>query len=85
MKNRNSENLKVLKRIVGHDLYMEIVKEFGGGPPIYINDWGKGFTSKKDRDGSIRSDYYQQGLSVDDIAEKYDLTKSTVYKIIEHR
>ncbi len=84
MKNRNSENLKVLKRIVGHDLYMQIVKEFGGGPPLYVNDWGKGFTSKEDRDRAIRSDYYDQGLSVYDLAEKYNLTRSTVYKIIEH-
>lgn len=85
MKNRNSENLKVLKRIVGHDLYMQIVKEFAGGPPLYVNAWGKGFTSKKDRDSAIRTDYFEHGLSVNDIAEKYDLTKSTVYKIIEQR
>lgn len=80
--NKNTENLKVIKTIVGDELFNAIVQRLLG-ETIYIADYN-GFSSKEERNTAIKNDFFC-GMSYEAIAEKYGLHPSTVYKITETR
>ena len=80
--NRNTENLKTIKNIVGDDLFHLIIRCLPG-ETVYFADYS-GYSSKSERDAAIKRDYYR-GLSYQDITKKYGLHPSTVYRIVEKR
>lgn len=77
--NKNSENLQALKDIVGVELF-RVITERLPGETIYIAR----FASKEERDREIRKDFYH-GLSVPELAKKYELSTCSIYKITEQR
>ncbi|MFV0466737.1 MAG: hypothetical protein ACK5ML_11765 [Lachnospiraceae bacterium] len=80
MANKNTENLKKLREIVGFEQF-KIITQLMPGEHLHISDWG-GFISKEERDAAILKDLYQ-GMGILQIANKYGLGAHTIYKITE--
>lgn len=79
-KTNNQLHLEVLKDITGDEIFNTIVSVLGGSrisipKCIYSVD-------KDKRNKSIIKEY-ERGVSVIDLAVKYDLNPSQIYKIIE--
>lgn len=75
--------LAVLREIVGNEAYKEIICRLGGSTIYFPNnvEW----TSKEERNVDLRNDFYSGRFDVTELAIKYNLSISTVYKIIQHR
>lgn len=70
-----------LKGILGEELYSKVLEEMAG-TTLYFptnHEWH----DKELRNISLREDYYCGRYSVGDLAQKYDISISRVYKIIE--
>lgn len=78
----NEVNLKLLESITGSEVFKQILEAFPG-ERLYIPGRGE-FTSKQERNNAIRRDFYN-GVDVDDLAEKYKLSSTSVYRIINDR
>lgn len=68
---------------MGKDKYMQIIQQLGGNTIYFPNDveW----TSKDERNMELRNDFYSGRYEVSEIAMKYGLSVSTVYKIIQRK
>lgn len=75
----NQKKLDRLKKRVGAGIFQQIMDEFSG-EKIYFSFAGE--TDARDR--SIQADY-DAGLSIDDICDKYQLSRSRVYDLIRIR
>ena len=75
----NEVNLKLLESITGSEVFKQILEAFR----LYIPGRGE-FTSKQERNNAIRRDFYN-GVDVDALAEKYKLSATSVYRIINDR
>ena len=78
----NEVNLKLLESITGTEVFKQILEAFPG-ERLYIPGRGE-FTSKQERNNAIRRDFYN-GADVDALAEKYKLSATSVYRIINDR
>jgi len=72
--------LKTLKNLIGKEDYQSICNVFAGERIIFPKD--PEYLDKDDRNQRIRNDY-DSGVSVPDLKEKYDLSVSQIYNIIE--
>lgn len=75
--NNNQVALQVLKEHVGEEMFNELTESLAGAT-IY-------FTNRKDlkeRNRCIRQDF-ESGISYDELAEIYKLSKSRIYTIVE--
>lgn len=80
----NSQNaLKQLRELVGDALYERILTELGGST-VYFPANGTP-TEREERNLQIKDDYYSGNYEVSDLARKYDLSISRIYKIIQTR
>ncbi len=75
--------LDIIRDIVGKEKYREIIQQLGGSTVYFPNDieW----ISKYERNMELRNDFYSGRYEVSEIAVKYNLSISTVYKIIQRR
>jgi Mor family transcriptional regulator len=80
--NKNVENLQILKNIVGCDQFNVIVERLTG-EHIYFNKRAVS-PSKAERDVAIKDDFFG-GLSTTELADKYNLTIESIYKIVENK
>ncbi|MBB5197391.1 COG3415 family protein [Anaerocolumna cellulosilytica] len=80
--NKNTENLKELRDIIGFEQF-KVVTKLMPGKLLHISDWG-GFISKEERDAAIRKDLYHN-MGIPEIANKYGLGIHAIYKITEHK
>ncbi len=80
--NKNSRNLKILKDIVGIEQFKVIAERLNGEHIVFNNHSCQGFVSKEEREQAIRKDFFH-GLSVWELAEKYGMAVSSIYKITE--
>lgn len=78
--NKNAMNLQVLKDIVGVEQFIAIAEQLNGEHIVFNNYTCQGFVSKEKQNAAIKKDFYH-GMSVDELAKKYDMTVSNVYKI----
>lgn len=78
----NADKLKVLKDIVGNELFKVITEQLNG-ENIYFSNYGA-YHSKRERDEAIKADFFG-GMSQQELADKYDLTITSIYKIVENR
>lgn len=78
---KDANNLQILKDIVGDELFRVIAERFSG-QKIYFSNYS-GYCSKEERDAAVYKDMCH-GMNIPEIAEKYDISISSVYKIIEH-
>lgn len=82
--NKNSQNLQILKNIVGTEQFMVIAEQLNGEHIVFNNHSCQGFVSKEEQNAAILKDFYH-GLSLGELANKYGLTTHAVYKITEKR
>lgn len=80
----SKEALKKLKDIIGEEAYKQVLEEMAGAtvyfPALPSNvEW----MDKEQRNLSLREDFYSGKYEVGDLARKYDLSISRVYKIIQ--
>lgn len=78
----NAENLKVLKDIVGSEQFSVIIERLNG-EHIYFSNYA-GYPSKEERNAAIKKDFYH-GMSVPELAEKYNISVHSIYKITEYK
>lgn len=80
----SKEALKKLKSIIGENTYKQVLEQMAGStvyfPTALSNlEW----TDKDKRNESLRADFYSGKYEIRDLAKKYDLSISRVYKIIQ--
>lgn len=77
--------LKKLRELVGEAAYASIVVELAGTTVYFPSNTNTEFTDLEERNLQIRDDFYSGDYEVADLARKYDLSISRVYKIIQAR
>ena len=80
MKTNNQLHLEILKDITGDEIFNKIVNVLGGSR---INIPKCIYSVDKDKRNKSIVKEYERGISVIDLAVKYDLHPSQIYKIIE--
>lgn len=75
--------LKKLRELVGSDTYTAIL-ELLSGSTVYFPAVAS-FTDREERDLQLKDDFYSGQYEVAELARKYDLSVSRVYKIIQSR
>ena len=81
---KNAQNLQILKDIVGVELFIVISERLNGEHIAFGNHNCQGFVSKNEQANAIRKEFIH-GKSVVELAEKYEMTVSNVYKITENK
>lgn len=79
----SKEALDRLKDIAGEEIYNNIIKELSGATVYFPAnlEW----TDKEERNEKLREDFYSGKYEIPELARKYDLSISRVYKIIQTR
>lgn len=80
---KSKDALAKLRQIVGDELYAQVLKELSGETVYFPENYES--ADKASRNDSLKDDYYTGGYEIGDLAIKYNLSISRVYKIIEHR
>lgn len=80
MPNTNVTNLETLEEIIGRKLFFEVIEKMPGAIFRLPNN-GEHY-NKQQRNKRIIEDFYR-GMNVSELMKKYQLKKSTIYKIIE--
>lgn len=75
--------LKKLRELLDQETY-EAVLELLAGATVYFPANVK-FTDLEERNLQIKDDFYSGQYEVTDLAKKYDLSISRIYKIIQSR
>lgn len=80
----SKEALKILRNIIGEEAYKQVLEQMAGAtvyfPTLPSNaEW----VDKEQRNISLKEDFYSGKYEVGDLARKYDLSISRVYKIIQ--
>ncbi len=75
--------LKKLRELLDHDTY-EAVAELLAGTTVYFPANVK-FTDLEERNLQIKDDFFSGQYEVTDLARKYDLSVSRIYKIIQSK
>lgn len=75
--------LKQLQTLVGEATYEEILKLLAGTTVYFPSniEW----TDRDERNEKIKEDYYSGMYEIGDLARKYELSVSRIYKIIQSR
>lgn len=79
----SKEALECLRNIIGEENYHEVARQLAGATVYFPEDFE--WTSKASRNDSIREDFYSGKYEITDLAKKYDLSISTIYKIVQKR
>ncbi len=82
--NKNAQNLQTLKNIVGDKLFIAVAESLNGEHIVFNNHSCQGFISKAEQNAQIVKDFYD-GKSQAELAEKYGLEISTIYRIVEQK
>mgnify|MGYP001145650103 CR=1 FL=1 len=75
--------LKKLHELLGETLYEEIAAQLAGTTVYFPSNTD--FTDREERNLQIRDDFYSGNYEVPDLARKYNLSISRIYKIIQSR
>lgn len=82
MKSRNQDILDFLRNILGEDKFHEVASALAGERITFPRKFQ--WLDRDERNQAILCDYYS-GLDINELALKYDLSESHIYKIIERR
>lgn len=80
---KSKDALEKLRLLIGDELYSEVTKELSGETIYFPSNYE--WTDKRIRNDVLKEDYYSGEYEVVDLAKKYDLSISHVYKIIQNR
>ena len=75
--------LKILRKLLGEPLYGEVAEQLAGTTVYFPSNTG--FTDLEERNMQIKDDFYSGKYEVSDLARKYNLSISRIYKIIQSR
>jgi len=75
--------LKMLRELLGEALYGKIADELAGTTVYFPSNID--FTDREERNMQIKDDFYSGKYEVSDLARKYNLSISRIYKIIQSR
>lgn len=82
----SKEALQILKDIIGEEAYKQVLKEMAGATVYFpAAPSGAEWIDKEQRNISLKEDFYSGKYEVVDLARKYELSISRVYKIIQGR
>ncbi|MDE7016228.1 MAG: hypothetical protein K2P65_01460 [Lachnospiraceae bacterium] len=82
----SKEALKKLKDIIGEEAYKQVLEEMAGATVYFPSQPSNAeWMDKEQRNISLKEDFYSGKYEVSDLARKYDLSISRVYKIIQGR
>ena len=77
----NAKNLSALKDMIDDESKFKAIVERFRGEKIYFTGYGE-FCTKEERDQAVYDDF-RKGMNVVEIADKYEISTSLVYKICE--
>jgi len=80
----NIVKLEKLISIIGDEAFNKLVKQYPGMNVYIPKKYDRKFYDRKQRNKQLREDYFA-GMEIHDLMAKYNLSKATVYKIIEKR
>ena len=80
---KSKDALNLLREIVGEEYYQEILKQLSGVTVYFPSEFE--FMDKSVRNLSLREDYYTGNYEIADLAMKYNLSISRVYKILQNK
>ena len=75
--------LERLKQIIGEEKYIEVIRELAGATVYFPENYE--WNDKTLRDMQIKEDFYSGKYEITDLARKYDLSISRIYKIIQKK
>ena len=82
----SKEALKKLKDIIGEETYKQVLEQMAGATVYFpASPSNAEWMDKEQRNVSLKEDFYSGKYEVGDLARKYDLSISRVYKIIQGR
>ena len=82
----SKQALKLLKEIIGDAAYKQVLEQMAGATVYFPTGAGNAeWLDKKQRNMSLKDDFYSGKYEVRDLARKYELSISRVYKIIQNR
>lgn len=79
----SKEALKTLKEILGNDLYKQVLEQMAGATVYFPTASNAEWVDKGQRNICLKEDFYSGKYEVSDLAQKYELSISHVYKIIQ--
>lgn len=82
MKSKNQDTLDFMRNIIGEEKFMEVSSALAGERITFPRSYQ--LMGKKERNQAILIEFYE-GSSIPELAEKYDLSESHVYKIVERQ
>lgn len=80
MKSRNQDTLNFMRNILGEEKFMEVASALAGERITFPISYQ--WLNKEERNKAILYDFYN-GIDIPELAEKYDLSESHIYKIVE--
>ena len=82
----SKEALKRLKDIIGEEAYKQVLEQMAGATVYFpAQPSSAEWMNKEERNIRLKEDFYSGKYEVGDLARKYDLSISSVYKIIQGR
>lgn len=82
MKSKNQDTLDFMRNIIGEEKFMEVASALAGERITFPRSYQ--WLDKDERNRAILCDFYN-GTDIENLAEKYELSESHVYKIVERR
>ena len=82
MKSKNQDMLDFLRNILGEEKFLEVASALAGERITFPRKYQ--WLDRDERNQSILWDYYS-GYEINELALKYDLSESHIYKIVEKR
>ena len=77
----SKEALERLRTLLDDEKYSEVISELAGATVYFPENYKWG--DKSSRNEQIREDFYSGKFEIVDLARKYDLIISRIYKIVQ--
>lgn len=75
------EALEKLRELLGEEKYAEVIGELAGATVYFPENYE--WQDKSSRNELIRQDFYTGKYEITDLARKYELSISRIYKIVQ--
>jgi Mor family transcriptional regulator len=79
----SKEALERLRELIGEESYALVLGELAGAT-VYFPE-NHAWQDKEARNALLRADFYSGNYEIGDLAKKYDLSISRVYKIVQNK
>ncbi len=80
---KSKDALERIRAIVGDEKYERVVSELAGMTVYFPSNYE--WQDKALRNMALKEDFFSGEYEISDLARKYDLSISRVYKIIQHK